>query len=168
MAHPLLLTLAMDETGFAHFNALRKKHFPPERNFLDAHITLFHQLPPDRHVEIAAYLAQVAATTAPFAMRADGLMFLGQGVAFRLEAPQAQALRAHLAAHWHEWLIPQDQHKFQPHITVQNKTTPQAAKTLYHDMSAGFVPYELQAIGLDLWFYEGGPWRFAGRYAFGA
>jgi hypothetical protein len=42
---PLILTLEMDTHSFEILDALRKKHFPPERNVLDAHITLFHKLP---------------------------------------------------------------------------------------------------------------------------
>lgn len=42
---PLIVTLALDEQAQARFDALRSRHFPPDRNVLDAHVTLFHALP---------------------------------------------------------------------------------------------------------------------------
>ena len=44
---PLILTLQLDAQAFAFFNFLRQKHFPAKINYLDAHLTLFHHLPPD-------------------------------------------------------------------------------------------------------------------------
>ncbi|WP_208644854.1 2'-5' RNA ligase family protein [Mucilaginibacter kameinonensis] len=43
----LILTLRLDEESQAFFDEMRKRHFPQERNFLKAHLTLFHQLPSD-------------------------------------------------------------------------------------------------------------------------
>ena len=45
---PLILTLALDADSQAHFDALRKQHFPPAINYLAAHLTLFHHLPGQR------------------------------------------------------------------------------------------------------------------------
>jgi len=42
---PLILTLKLDEESQAFFDKQRALYFPPERNFLKAHLTLFHQLP---------------------------------------------------------------------------------------------------------------------------
>lgn len=38
---PLILTLALDDYLARTLNALRQRHFPKKRNFLDAHVTLF-------------------------------------------------------------------------------------------------------------------------------
>jgi len=43
---PLILTLNFNNEVQQFFNALRKQHFPPVINYLDAHLTLFHHLPP--------------------------------------------------------------------------------------------------------------------------
>jgi hypothetical protein len=40
-----ILTLQLDPTAQAHFEALRQQHFPPALNHIPAHLTLFHQLP---------------------------------------------------------------------------------------------------------------------------
>src|ERR1700712_5017184 len=42
---PLILTLALHGEDQARFDRLRIAHFPPERNLIPAHITMFHHLP---------------------------------------------------------------------------------------------------------------------------
>ena len=42
---PLIVTALLDEAAQQRFDRLRRSHFPPERNHLDAHLTLFHRLP---------------------------------------------------------------------------------------------------------------------------
>ena len=39
-----VLTAEMDALSFAWLDALRREYFPEERNFLSAHLTLFHKL----------------------------------------------------------------------------------------------------------------------------
>ena len=41
----LILTLIIDGEAQNFFNILRQRYFPAERNYLDAHLTLFHNLP---------------------------------------------------------------------------------------------------------------------------
>lgn len=164
---PLLVTLAMDEASFARFNAERQRYFPPERNFLAAHITLFHALPAGEESAIRETLAQRAAAMTTFAMQLSELWNLGRGVAYRLSSPEAQALHTQLQQHWYDWLKPQDRQRgFRPHITVQNKTTAEAARALHATLSAAFVPAEVTATGLELWRYLGGPWEHLARFDF--
>ena len=42
---PLLITAELPRDVFAWVDALRRAHYPPERNRLGAHVTLFHALP---------------------------------------------------------------------------------------------------------------------------
>jgi len=42
---PLILTAHIPDADLKPFNDLRQAHFPPERNFLQAHLTMFHRLP---------------------------------------------------------------------------------------------------------------------------
>lgn len=54
---PLVLIAELDDESFAWLDGLRRRHFPPERNHLAAHLTLFHALPShhdDRVVEVLA------------------------------------------------------------------------------------------------------------------
>lgn len=45
MSQPLVATLSIDSTAEEYFDNLRKQHFPKERNYLNAHLTLFNALP---------------------------------------------------------------------------------------------------------------------------
>ena len=40
---PLVVTLEADARSQARFDAARERWFPPERNLVPAHVTLFHQ-----------------------------------------------------------------------------------------------------------------------------
>src|SRR3546814_13176233 len=54
-AAPIIATATMGAADQRFFDALRTAHFPPERNHLAAHITLFPQLPPsDRKSAVSA------------------------------------------------------------------------------------------------------------------
>ena len=43
---PIIVTALFGRQDTAFFDAMRREHFPPERNQLDSHLTLFHHLPP--------------------------------------------------------------------------------------------------------------------------
>jgi hypothetical protein len=165
---PLILTLALDEVSFGRFDALRRDHFPPALNRIPAHVTLFHHLPGEAEGEIQATLAELCAASAPSLLRVTELSPLGRGVAFRLQAPAVGALRATLARRWQDWLGPQDRQPWRPHVTVQNKVTPDRARDTLAQLQAGFAPWEATAEGLLLWRYMGGPWEARGRFPFTA
>jgi 2'-5' RNA ligase len=163
---PLVLTLEMDDRSFALFDWLRREHYPPERNRVPAHLTLFHALPGDRLSEIRALLRDATARRRPMLLRAMGVTPLGQGVAFALEAPALHALREELAREWRPWLTPQDAAGFRPHVTVQNKAGAQAAAALLNDLRRDFRPFDVKGAGLLLWRYLGGPWERVARFPF--
>jgi 2'-5' RNA ligase len=168
-AAALILTLAFDEPAFAYFERLRQRHFPPERNFLPAHLTLFHHLSGVERPAIEAELAALAAVQAPLVLEVDGVRFLGRGVAFTLHSPGLARVRQRLAAAWQPWLGAQDRQPFRPHVTIQNKVDPDSARELRDLLLAGFGPFAVEGRGLRLWRYLGGPWEallevpFAGR-----
>lgn len=164
---PLILTLKMDDASQERFDRLRRLHFPPERNFLRAHLTLFHKLPGEQKPSLVADLREVCREREPVALKATGLRLLGKGVAFDLHSPELEALRRELAARWSPWLSPQDRQRIKPHVTVQNKVSPEEARALHRELSAGFSPFEVGGEGLLLWRYLGGPWEPAGEFPFG-
>ena len=166
-APPLILTLKMDDASQERFDRLRRAHFPPERNFLPAHLTLFHKLPGDREGEVVSTIQDVCRTQGSITMRATGVRSLGRGVAYELDPGDLAAVRRRLAAEWEPWLTPQDRQGFKPHVTVQNKVAPEAARALLQQLRAGFSPFEVGAEGLLLWRYMGGPWEAVGAYGFG-
>ncbi|MDJ0386673.1 2'-5' RNA ligase family protein [Roseomonas sp. E05] len=163
---PLILTLGLDAASFTRLDALRRSHFPPERNHLPAHLTLFHALPGAQYEDVAANLATLAAGTAPLPLRFEGLRSLGRGAAFTVESPALARLRGLVAAAWHGTLSAQDRQPFRPHVTVQNKVAPEAARALLEVLRQGFVPWEGQGESLLLWRYRGGPWEAAAQFRF--
>ncbi len=164
---PLILTLALDATSFAYFDGLRREHFPPERNFIPAHLTLFHHLPGSELARIVADL-RAAADRSAIPLAVTGLRPLGRGVAFALDSPPLVALRRDLADLRAGWLGPQDRQGLHPHVTVQNKVSGERAAALLARLHAGFAPFEARGVGLDLWHYRGGPWERAGAFPFAA
>ena len=163
---PLILTLRMDDLSQQYFDRLREEHFPKERNFIPAHLTLFHKLPGDREREISKTLDDLRRQQRPFPLTATGLVFMGRGVGYRLESPALQSVRKRLADAWWPWLGAQDRQGFRPHVTVQNKVPPDAARALHRSLQATFAPFEVGSEGLLLWRYLGGPWEPVGSYGF--
>ena len=163
---PLILTLSMDETAQERFDRLRELHFPPERNHLQAHLSLFHALPGEQAQTIASDLEETCWLRGPMVLEAVGLRFLGKGVAYDLRSPECEALRKELSQRWSHWLGPQDSHRIKPHVTIQNKVSPKRARALYEELQASFVPFEVRGEGLSLWRYMGGPWEPVGTFPF--
>lgn len=174
MPQPFILTAALppDLAGFAE--GLRRAHFPPERNHLHAHVTLFHAFAPSLLDELRDFLPKVAGEFAAPQGRVKGVMDLGKGTAIALEAPQLLALRAIIADHFHGSLTNQDLHEPRPHITIQNKVTKEVARALQANLAPVLAPWLAKPPfgfpALELWHYEGGPWApvkvctFRGRH----
>ncbi len=158
-AAPIILTAKMGGADQAWANAQRRQNFPAERNYLDAHITLFHHLPPAHLPEIKARLAQMASLyAAPRAWLSD-VMMLGRGVAYRVESPELLSIREELAQAFQGLLIPQDQGLPRLHITIQNKVEPSEARALHAQILETFEPRILCISGLSAHYYKGGPWE---------
>ena len=161
-AAPLLLTLQLAEPAQSVFQALRTRHFPAARNLVPAHVSLFHALPGAGRAEILRVLRALQATRP--AILVEPPRALGRGVAFPLASPDLLALRARLAASWsaQPWpggLTRQDRERFRPHVTVQNKVTPEVARETLERLRHGFVPWATEGTALLLWRYLGGPWE---------
>ncbi|MBX9627995.1 MAG: 2'-5' RNA ligase family protein [Gemmataceae bacterium] len=166
MADPLIVTLGLDPATFAVLDALRRRHFPPGRNLVPAHVTLFHHLPGEEELAVSGRLQDVCDGTPPVSVLFPRVRFLGKGVAVEVEAPELIRVRNRLAAGMASWLTPQDRQPYRPHATVQNKADPTAARALYAELAAGWVPFEGRGDRLLLWRYRGGPWEPAGEFSF--
>lgn len=142
-----------------YFNNLRAAHYPPERNHLAAHITLFHQLPPSSLDELDRLIRRLSSDTPPPAAHLREIYSLGGGVAFRIDSPDLLAIRARIADHFAGMLTLQDQGTPRLHITVQNKVEPAEARALLAELAASFQPRALKIAGLAAHHYLGGPWR---------
>lgn len=163
---PIIVTALLGDRDFSWLDGLRRQHFPPERNQVPAHLTLFHQLPPMVTDELASLLkAMVRAYPRP-AAQISSIMNLGGGVAFRVESDALAMIRADIAERFHGLLTTQDQQGWRAHVTIQNKVTGTEAKQLFNALSADFAPRPLAITGLAAWWYRGGPWEMLSQARF--
>lgn len=163
---PIIVTALFGHEDQAWFDRQRRAYFPPERNVLAAHCTMFHHLAPELAAELKRRLnALTRGVMAPVA-RVGGLLNLGRGVAYRIESPELESMRAELADAFAPMLTPQDRAGWRPHVTIQNKVEPAAARALLTELSAGFAPRPLKIAGLANWWYRGGPWEAFSRHMF--
>lgn len=162
---PIIVAAVFGSADHAFLDGLRRAHFPLERNQLDAHLTMFHHLPPSLEDELKARLAQMARAAVPTA-RLASVMNLGRGIALRVSSPELEAMRQEMAEAFAGALTPQDANRWNPHVTIQNKAAPEAAKTLLREMTERFQPRPLAIAGLAAYRYRGGPWEPILRYPF--
>ena len=165
-AAPLLVTAELPRDVFAWAEGLRREHFPPERNRVSAHVTLFHALPPSCEAELRRLVARIAGEEAPVRARISGVMPLGNGTAFAIHSPALSAIHETLREALHGMLTAQDQAKRKLHVTIQNKVTAAEAKALQAELTATFAPRDFAFAGLALHRYLGGIWGDAGTWRF--
>ena len=165
MAAPLIVTADFAPADHGWLEGLRRRHYPPERNRVPAHLTLFHALPPSAIDEAKRQLALAARRPAPRAEIA-GLMDLGGGVAFRVVSDELDSIHADIADHFHGFLTAQDAQGWRPHVTIQNKVAPKVARALLAELERDFRPRPLTMSALALHRYLGGPWESVARYPF--
>jgi hypothetical protein len=166
MSAPLIVTATLPPDIFAWAQGLRRAHFPPERNYLNAHVTLFHAMPPSCEGELRHLLADLAAMTPPLRASLQAIMSLGRGTAIRIACPDLLDLRAFVADRFKGMLTAQDDHPPRLHVTVQNKVSPAEAKALQAQLAREFAPRSFDFVGLEAHYYRGGPWEAAGKWRF--
>ena len=162
---PIIVTAVFGPGDDGWIQQLRRTHYPPERNRVPAHLTLFRQLPPSLAPELSARLAAAAAGPAPRAEIA-GIFDLGEGTALRIESRDLEEIREELAEAFHGLLMPQDQAPWRPHVTIQNKVEPREARRLQQQLRAIFEPRPLAIRALATWRYLDGPWEKVRDYSF--
>ena len=155
---PLVLTVWFEETTQAFFNQKRKQYFPPERNVIEAHLTLFHHLPDDE-TNIINTLDTVCHQQKQMELQVLKPVSIGKGVAYKIESKALASLHKTLQKQWFDVLTMQDRQGLWPHVTLQNKVSLQKAKQTLEEISIEFTPFSTYAIGLQLWRYVNGPWE---------
>ncbi len=163
---PFIVTAELPGEIFAYADALRRVHFPTERNHLAAHVTLFHSFAPSLREELPRELARLAGEYSPPAAKLDGLMDLGGGTALSLRSPAMLAVRAELAECFHTMLTAQDRGGKRLHITLQNKVERKAALALQAELGMALVAREFQFTGLGLHLYLNPHWERVGLWKF--
>lgn len=165
-SQPFIVTAELPPDLFKWADALRRTHFPPERNWLQAHVTLFHSFAPSLRRELPALLARIAAEYAPPSARIDGLMDLGQGTALAIVSPAMLAIREVIADHFHGALTAQDHHAPRLHITIQNKVPREAARALQAELAGLLESRRFKFTGLGLHLYCNPHWQLQGTWRF--
>ena len=163
---PLLVTAELPPDILEWADRLRRAHYPPERNRLKAHVTLFHALPPSARDEVRQLLGGLAGETDAPEAQVTGLMDLGRGTAFSVESPGMLALHERLADMLQGLTQQQDARELRLHITVQNKVARSEAKSLQAELAAQFGPRRFRFRGFGLYGWDGGLWNFRRLYPF--
>ena len=158
MGGPIIVTALFGDGDDGWLQELRRTHYPPDRNRVPAHLTLFRQLPPSLEAELSARLGRATAAPPPLAAVA-GIIDLGEGTALRVDSDDLAAIREELAAAFHGLLMPQDLAPWRGHVTIQNKVAPREARRLQQQLRAGFEPRPLAIRALATWRYRDGPWE---------
>ena len=165
MSGALIVTAELGQPDFGWLEGLRRAHYPPERNQVPAHLTMFHALPPSAEGEVRARLAALGTERKLEAM-IEGLIDLGGGVAFRIVSPDLDRIRRNLSDELHGLLGAQDAGGWRPHVTIQNKVAPKVARTLKAVLELDFRARPLAISGIGLYRYLGGPWERVAVYPF--
>lgn len=160
-----IMTAELGEADLAWLDAQRRSYFPPERNHLQAHLTMFHALAPSLDDEVVSVIKRVTREPAP-AARLSAIMNLGRGTAYRVDSPGLESIRNDFAERFAGMLTAQDNQGWRPHVTIQNKVTPHDARALQAKLGRAFEPRPLKIRGLALHEYCGGPWKRIGSWPF--
>jgi hypothetical protein len=158
-----ILTAQLDRDSFVWLDDLRRMHFPPARNVLSAHLTMFHRLLQPQVARLA--LLPLPTTAIPISF--DAVTFLGFGNAIRATSPDLVRLRADIKAAVGDELSRQDSQRWVPHVTIQNKAGAAEARALHTTLTHDFPARAGSAVGLQVWAYLGGPWQLAQTLPFG-
>lgn len=167
---PLIVSAVFDAGAQGWLEGLRRAHYPPERNLVPAHLTLFHGLPGSALAEVSRRLARAAGDFAAMPAEFRGWEMRDSGgyfaVAMRVECRALEGLRDELAEAL--WLVmgAQDRAGARLHVTVQNKVGRVAARATLAALAREAMPVAPRVAGLRLWHYAGGPWETAGAWSF--
>jgi hypothetical protein len=162
---PLLITAELPGAVLAWADALRRAHYPPEKNRLRAHVTLFHALPPSAEGEIRRLLAELAKGPPPDA-RITGVWDMGRGTALDVTSEGMAGLHAQMAERFHGLLGWQDDRKLRLHVTVQNKVSREAAEALQSELEDAFELRTFRFHGFGIYAWDEGLWQPIADYAF--
>jgi hypothetical protein len=165
MAGPLIVTAEFGPEDFAWLDALRRHHYPAERNQVPAHLTLFHTIAPSAEGELRQILKSMSGRSPPRAC-ISSVMNLGGGVALRVASEQLDAIRAEIAERLHGLLTAQDLAGWSGHVTIQNKVPSREARALIDALGDQFLRRPIQISGLGLHRYLGGPWESLRTFSF--
>jgi 2'-5' RNA ligase len=160
----LIITLAIDNQSQEYFTKLRNTYFPAWCNYLEAHITLFHRLPPD--VPLITDTVEKFSRRKAFTLGITGIKNMGNGVAFTVQPGETDEIHKGMRLAFDVYLTGKDRKKIWPHITIQNKVTAWKAQQTAEMLTSNFTPFSIEAIGFSLWKFNKGPWLHVKDFLF--
>ena len=163
---PLILTFKLDAFSQDRLDNWRQQYFPPARNHLKAHLTIYHQLPGQNIKEISKTLQAFVLTHSAIALRFSHLITRAGFVGVAIESPELIEARAKLSRLFGSTLRAQDKQPYRPHVTITNLGSPKEAEKCMADLEPVFSNWNARAEGLELFHYRNGPWDFAEHFPF--
>lgn len=156
---PVIITCKFEDEVEEYFNSFREQYFPKAENRVKAHLTLFrHILLPD--INVLDTVKQTTSNAKPFDVLVENIVFTGRGVAFVIKSDKLTHLHKKLQQAFKALLTPQDKQGLWPHITIQNKASVNESKALAITLQKDFKPFSATIVGLELFYYLNGPWKF--------
>jgi hypothetical protein len=150
----------------ARLDALRRMHYPPDRNRVPAHCTLFHAIPGMVAAELADLLAALTAAAPPPRARIDGVLDLDRGTALGVFSPELVGLRETIADHFHGLLTGGDAVPPRLHVTIQNKVDRPTARALQRTLAASWRAADTTIAALAVHRVVDGAWQPVGTWRF--
>jgi hypothetical protein len=163
---PHLVLAVLPDAVQARLDALRRTHYPPDRNRVPAHCTLFHAIPGMVAAELIERIATLTAQTPPPHARLDRVIDLDRGTALGLFSPDLIDLRETLADHFHGLLTGGDAVPPRLHVTIQNKVDRPAARALQRTLGASWQPIDAMIPALAVHRVVDGTWLPVGTWRF--
>ncbi len=166
---PLVLTFVMDDESQARLDLWRKLYFPPERNVLKAHLTIYHQLPGQNISRIDEILRDIShLRLSPFPIAFEELKTRQGFVGVKVASPELMQVKSELDHAFDPFLKAQDRKPYSPHVTVTNLGSPKDAQKVMELLTKEFVPWRGSVRAVSLFHYRGGPWEEYRTYSFDA
>ena len=163
---PHIVLAVMPDAVQARLEALRRAHYPPDRNHSPAHCTLFHAVPGMVAAELTGLLATLTAQTPPPRAQIDRVLDLDSGTALGVLSPDLVALRAMVADHFHGLLTGGDAVAARLHVTIQNKVDRPAARALQRTLGASWQAIDTAIPALAVHRVVEGAWQPVGTWRF--
>jgi 2'-5' RNA ligase len=169
-----VLTLRTDRAHHDRMSAMRDKYFPPERNTVRAHLTLFNALPESKmKSSIVPLLQEVAAATGPFRIRVKRPFQMKEGFGVNMSPregpPPLKDLLVKLRGTWKEegFLSDQDSAPRGMHYTLMNKVSDkEKLEAAFEEFKESWTGDEGIVDGLELFRYHKGRWYWTQSFEF--
>ncbi|MCS6986527.1 MAG: 2'-5' RNA ligase family protein [Sphingomonadaceae bacterium] len=151
----VVLTLRLPARLQERLEALRRRYYPPARNRVPAHLTLFRQLPGPALDEVTDAIAQEAVRTPPFPFQLLPPRAWGGAIVLPVTSEDLMDLHARLAERMALLLGAADRGPYRPHVTLANHLDLDARPVVLGALSARWPrPEGAVAEGLTLWQLE--------------